>query len=149
MVKIMEKPNGKFMIWGYPYFLGKDLYLGLAVFPSKSHHQDCYIFRIGNPFNKPSFPTIAGKGTIQEYTPEQSTDRVPFTKISDAKWKRYPPYYFRAALEKDCPISGPITIFQQACLIFNFDGNSVTVQHVLLKSVYNGNPQKVMEVCFK
>ena len=69
----MEKPNGKFMIWGYPYFLETPIsWVGLF-FPSKSHHQDCYIFRIGNPFNKPSFATITGKGTTQEYTPEQST----------------------------------------------------------------------------
>ena len=36
--------------------------VGLAPFAGYNrHHQDCYIFRIGDPY-KPSFTTIIGKG---------------------------------------------------------------------------------------
>ncbi len=73
MVKIMEKPNGKFMIWGYPYFFGNTHILGWPFFPVRVTTRIVTFLGSGTLFNKPSFATISGKGTTQEYTPEQST----------------------------------------------------------------------------
>ena len=53
---------------GFPFPQFVSIYVGLSPPPSKSHHQDYYIFRIGNPY-QPSFATVTGRGDNPKYMP--------------------------------------------------------------------------------
>ena len=64
------KTNGPFLRWGSGW-LRFTIYISLYIYitwvvplPSNSHHQDWYVFRIGDPY-KPSFAT----GTVRGDTP--------------------------------------------------------------------------------
>ena len=70
-------------IFVYSIFVGHyqwEYKLGCPPSQDASHHQDYYIFRIGDPY-KPSFATVTGRGDNPKYKPNQLNGNKPLQVV--------------------------------------------------------------------